>query len=106
MSLGVERDDSGGLALVVSDCGRGVPAGDRERMMQPFSRGDRAHTPGRGGVGLGLSFAARVAAVHGGRLELDNAHPTGLVVRLHLPASRIAAKGGARSKRGMLASSP
>jgi signal transduction histidine kinase len=87
VQLGVEVRDQE-LALFVRDRGPGVPPDERERVVRPFSRGDRAHTPGRGGVGLGLSFAARVAAVHGGRLELDDAEPSGLVVRLILPASR------------------
>jgi signal transduction histidine kinase len=90
VELGVERSDAG-VALVVSDHGPGVAAADRERVLRPFIRGDRAHTPGRGGVGLGLSFAARVAQVHGGSIELDDASPHGLVVRLHLPATRVVA---------------
>jgi signal transduction histidine kinase len=90
VELSVERSDAG-VALVVTDHGAGVAAEERERVLRPFIRGDRAHTPGRGGVGLGLSFAARVAHVHGGSIELGDASPHGLVVRLHLPASRVVA---------------
>lgn len=88
VTIGAART-AAGVMLYVSDAGPGVPAADRERLVQPFSRADRAHTPGRGGVGLGLSFALRVAEVHGGRLELDDAPQRGLVVRLHLPATRV-----------------
>ena len=95
IELGFERSASGGVTLCVRDHGPGIPAEDREHVLQPFFRGDRAHTPsptvGRSGVGLGLSFAARVAAVHGGSLELRDATRRGLVVCLHLPANRVVA---------------
>jgi signal transduction histidine kinase len=86
--LGVERSNDG-VCFVVADGGSGIPEDEREQMVKPFMRGDRAHTPGRGGVGLGLSFASRVADVHGGRLELTDAPEHGLLVRLHLPAARV-----------------
>jgi two-component system OmpR family sensor kinase len=88
VTLDLERNPDG-IVLVVRDHGSGIAEHERERMLQPFSRGDRAHTPGRGGVGLGLSFAARVAEVHGGSLALTGANESGLVVRLQLPAKRV-----------------
>ena len=70
-------------AIEVTDHGPGIPVGDRERVKERFTRLDESRT--LPGSGLGLSLAASVAHLHGGRLELDDNHP-GLIARLALPA--------------------
>jgi signal transduction histidine kinase len=49
-------------ALVISDDGKGVPDGERERIFEPFYRLDAARTTP--GDGLGLSLVAAVAELH------------------------------------------
>jgi signal transduction histidine kinase len=67
----------------VADNGPGVPAADRERVLQRFTRLDQARSlPGNG---LGLALVKAVAAQHHGRLTLDDNAP-GLIVTLELPA--------------------
>lgn len=69
--------------LEVEDNGPGIPPADRPAAMQRFRRGDKAAGTGSG---LGLAIAADIAARHGGRLELLDAHAgSGLRVRLSLP---------------------
>ena len=59
------------LVLAVEDNGPGIPEADRERALQPFTRLARERDPNRGGgVGLGLSITADIAAGHGGALWL------------------------------------
>jgi signal transduction histidine kinase len=87
--LEVTRGDQQ-LAISVEDQGPGVPAGDRERVFDPFYRADKARTPGLArGFGLGLTLARRVAEAHGGKARLDAAHPErdppGCRVTLELP---------------------
>lgn len=68
------------LQLAVSDSGPGVPAAQRERLFQRFFRqGDSS------GAGLGLAIVARIAELHGSRIELLDSPLGGLQVRLSLP---------------------
>jgi two-component system, OmpR family, osmolarity sensor histidine kinase EnvZ len=57
-----------------------------ERLKEPFTRRDEARS-GISGAGLGLAIANRVAALHGGRLELLPREGGGLEARLTLPAA-------------------
>jgi two-component system sensor histidine kinase QseC len=62
--------------LTVRDSGPGIPAELRTQVLQRFHRlaGQEAE-----GSGLGLSIVARIAELHGARLELDEgiSHPAG-----------------------------
>ncbi len=80
IELGAARD--GGMVLLsVKDAGPGIPPAERERVFEPFYRGDKARTPGSG-FGLGLTLARRVAEAHGGHITVDGATFT-----LRVPAS-------------------
>ncbi|WP_366927000.1 ATP-binding protein [Pseudogemmobacter hezensis] len=66
------------LVFSVEDNGPGIPEADRERAMQPFTRLARERDPNRGGgVGLGLSITADIAAGHGGALWLGTGRKMG-----------------------------
>jgi signal transduction histidine kinase len=71
------------VELTVSDRGPGIPLADRERVLGRFVRLEGSRS--RPGSGLGLSLAAAVARMHGGRVELEDNAP-GLMVRVLLPA--------------------
>lgn len=71
-----------GRALVVRDLGRGIAAGDVERLRRPFVRGGATAADG---AGLGLSIVERVAARSQARLVLLSPAPgqaQGLEARL------------------------
>ena len=51
IELSAERDDKM-IALRVKDAGAGIAPEERERVFEPFYRGDKARTPGSG-FGLG-----------------------------------------------------
>ncbi|WP_457319920.1 sensor histidine kinase [Roseateles sp. P5_E11] len=75
--------DAAGPWLEVEDNGPGIAPADRPAAMLRFRRGDAATGTGSG---LGLAIAADIAARHGGRLELLDAHAgPGLRARLSLP---------------------
>ena len=66
--LRVRRRASGDVELAVTDTGPGVPAEDRERVVDRFVRLENSRN--QPGAGLGLSLVSAVARAHGGQLEL------------------------------------
>ncbi len=85
--VSVEAVDSpSGIAITVRDRGPGVPEADIPRLTQPFFRVGEARDSASGGIGLGLSIAARAVRLHHGSLAVENAHP-GLRVSIVLPES-------------------
>jgi signal transduction histidine kinase len=76
--LSVENG-AAGPAITVADNGPGVPAAERERVLERFVRLDA--TRSTSGNGLGLSLVQAVARLHGARLALGDNRP-GLTVRL------------------------
>lgn len=76
-----------GINLSVADDGPGIPAADRERVLQPFIRLERDRT--RTGSGLGLSLVAAVMRLHRATVELLDNKP-GLLIRCRLPPTRNA----------------
>ncbi|MFO7287036.1 MAG: HAMP domain-containing histidine kinase [Gammaproteobacteria bacterium] len=81
--------------LSVADTGPGIPAHERERMLERFTRLDSARSlPGNG---LGLALVKAVAEQHDGRLTLGDRKP-GLIVELELPAAATSAETLARAE--------
>jgi signal transduction histidine kinase len=74
------------IEVEVTDTGSGVPAVERERVFEPFFRGDSSRASG--GSGLGLSICRAIIEVHGGRIWLDNADG-GTRVRFTLPKAEV-----------------
>lgn len=81
----VESIDAGTVALHVDDDGPGIPADQREAVVQRFVRLDEGRSRDAGGAGLGLAVASEVAARHGGRLEIGDAPLGGARVTILLP---------------------
>jgi two-component system OmpR family sensor kinase len=84
------RADGAGVLFEVRDRGIGIPPGDFPRLFTPFFRSDRSRARGTGGVGLGLALAKRIAAAHGGTIDVTSAPGAGTTVRVRLPAARPA----------------
>jgi PAS domain S-box-containing protein len=72
-----------GVVLYVEDDGPGVAVDERDRLFQPFERGERsAPSPG---LGVGLSLVARFAEAHGGRAWVEDRHGGGASFRVLFP---------------------
>ena len=89
-SVSSTSSSGGGLILVtVTDDGPGIPAGDRERVFERFTRLDDARARDDGGSGLGLAIVRELVRRHGGRVRLLDAPSggPGLLVEVDLPAA-------------------
>lgn len=73
------------VELSVADGGQGIPATERERVLERFVRLEKSRA--QQGSGLGLSLVAAIARLHGGKLRLEDNMP-GLKVILALPLER------------------
>lgn len=83
--------------LVVSDDGPGVPADQRLRVLERFTRLDEARARDAGGAGLGLAIVAHVAAAHGGTVViLDNDPGARVLLRLPVATDQEVTKGNTR----------
>lgn len=66
------------LNFIVEDNGPGIPEGQRDEALRPFTRLGQSRDPNRGGgVGLGLSIASDIALSHGGALRLSKSERLG-----------------------------
>ena len=76
---------NGTAQLSVADHGPGLPAGDRERIFEPFYRADASRSRDSGGAGLGLSIVSAVVAAHGGHVQVRETHGGGATFDVQLP---------------------
>ena len=72
------------VRIDIHDQGIGVAGGDRERIFEPFYRGERQPQDVVRGSGIGLSIVHEYVAAHGGRIELLQDQP-GAHFRIELP---------------------
>ena len=81
--VSVRVTDLNGVHLEVRDTGPGIPAAEREQVLQRFYR---IAGSGEEGSGLGLSIVRRIADLHGARMELSsNTAGEGLLVQVIWP---------------------
>jgi two-component system, OmpR family, sensor kinase ParS len=81
----VER--AGALTVIrVDDDGPGVPARERERLFEPFTRVEDSRGRDSGGVGLGLAIVKSVAEWHGGTASISESPLGGARVSITFPA--------------------
>jgi signal transduction histidine kinase len=79
------RAEASRAVVTVADDGPGIPAADRERVFDRFTRLDDARDRDGGGTGLGLPIVAEIVRAHGGTVELSD--PPGLTVTVCLALS-------------------
>ncbi|MDM0031447.1 ATP-binding protein [Variovorax sp. J22P271] len=70
----------------IADAGPGIADGDRDRVFEPFYRGERQPQHSVKGTGIGLSIVQEYIAAHGGRVTLLPEGP-GARFRIALPRS-------------------
>ncbi len=75
------------LELGVADHGPGVPATDRERVFEPFTRLPGLRRDQTAGTGLGLAIARRIVDAHHGTIRVEDADGGGARFVASFPAS-------------------
>jgi heavy metal sensor kinase len=81
------RPEGGAVVLSVADDGPGIPAADRERVFERYTRLDDARSRDTGGAGLGLAIVREIVRAHQGEVTIEEDGAPGLsgvtfVVRL------------------------
>jgi signal transduction histidine kinase len=74
--------DGGNIGISISDRGEGIPKRNLARVFEPFF----STRPGR--VGLGLTFAKRVAEEQGGSIGVESRLKKGTTITLTFPKDR------------------
>jgi signal transduction histidine kinase len=71
--------------LSVADDGPGIPADQRDRVFERFTRLDEARAATAGGTGLGLAITREIIQRHDGTITIDHAHHPGTRFVVTLP---------------------
>jgi len=77
--------DSGWISVRVADSGQGVPNEIQERIFESFF----TTRPTGQGTGLGLAICLRIAAAHGGTLNLEKTSQEGTTFLVRLPGAEV-----------------
>ena len=74
--------------VTISDRGPGIPAGEREKIFEPFFRGAEATARQTRGSGIGLSLVREIVAIHQGTIEVHDGATGGASFVVTLPLDR------------------
>jgi signal transduction histidine kinase len=77
----------GHAVLTITNTGPTIPAGELDRIFQPFQRLDRTRTTGGNGLGLGLSIVQAIADAHDATVDTTALADGGLRVQVSFPAA-------------------
>ena len=81
------RFDANTAAIFVRDDGIGISEADLPRIGTPFVQVDSTYGRRFEGTGLGISMVKGLAALHGGRLEIESRLGAGTTATIYLPLS-------------------
>ncbi len=84
--LAAENNKNGGVDIVVTDTGIGIPPTHLARVMRPFEQIENRYSRTGGGTGLGLPLIKGLMEMHCGTLSINSIFGEGTTVRVSFPA--------------------
>ncbi|MBJ7403365.1 MAG: HAMP domain-containing histidine kinase [Bradyrhizobium sp.] len=75
----------GAVVVSIGDEGPGIPADQRQTVLEPFHRLEKSRNRATGGAGLGLAVVRSLVEAHGGTIAIDAAPGGGTRVSVTLP---------------------
>lgn len=82
----------GGIKLVVSDTGIGIPIDRQAAIFDSFTQADGSTTRKFGGTGLGLAIVKQLVSLMGGSIRLDSREGEGSAFTINLPLEKATLK--------------
>ena len=96
--VSAEAGPSGGVTLIVTDSGIGIPPHQLDKVLEPFTQVENIMTRTHAGTGLGLPLCKSMVELHGGTLTIESEVGSGTTVTIMFPRERsLTAPVGARS---------
>jgi signal transduction histidine kinase len=80
----------GAIVVSIDDEGPGIPADQRQAILEPFYRLEKSRNRATGGAGLGLAVVRSLVEAHGGTIDIAAAPAGGTRVNVALPVFRPA----------------
>lgn len=102
----LSRGEEGEFVFTVRDTGMGIPEDQIGKLFHPFSQADYSSTRKKGGTGLGLVIAQRIAEVMGGGITVRSRLGQGTEFRCAIKVEALAAGRPAGAPVSVLLATP
>ncbi|WP_172295036.1 cell wall metabolism sensor histidine kinase WalK [Pseudoruegeria sp. HB172150] len=82
------------VRVAIEDDGPGIPPELRDRLLEPFTRGEPSRNRATGGAGLGLAIMRSLAEAQGGQLAIESSASGGARIVATFPALDLSVGNG------------
>jgi len=86
ISVLVEPDHDGFIALTVKDSGSGIARKDIYHIFEPYYRAETSRSREKGGSGLGLTIVSEIVHMHHGKIHVDSTLGKGTTIIVQIPS--------------------
>ena len=83
------KADPGRILCFVDDAGPGIPAAQRQVLLEPFARLESSRNRGTGGAGLGLAIVKTLVEAHDGSVAIQDGPLGGTRIAVSLPRFQV-----------------
>ena len=83
------KNATGGVSISVTDTGVGIPSGELQALMRPFSQASNQTFARESGTGLGLYLVKRLIEEQDGEFTLESEEGAGARATITVPPQRL-----------------